>query len=231
MPALEAEHRADVPTLDRAADGIGRRCPLELGIPSDDATRDVNLLELHARVTRLTGDSAVRLVGRVDAFTGNVNRPELPADVPGLEAREVGHAGGVASQVIALDVHRVSLVFANASRKIVVRVDDGLRGEDADRAGQVGVGGGAWLLGVRRRRDEKGKRGTRESRSHVGILGAQKPKSERRRAGRKGGPFRSALFGPPFSVRPFRSALFGPPFSVRPFRPALLHCAFTPPAY
>src|SRR5207253_6015878 len=85
------------------------------------------------------------------------------------------------------------LVFANAPRKIVMSVDDGLRGEDPDRAGQVGVGGGGWLLGVRRRGDEKAKRGTSDSGGHVGILGAQKPKSERRRADRKGRTFCTAL--------------------------------------
>src|SRR3954471_14487059 len=110
--------------LDRRAHGVGRRRPLKLRILRDGATRDVDLLELDARVSGLTGDGAVRLVCGVSPLTGNVDRPELTADVPGLEAREVRHPRPVRPQVVPLHIHRMRLVLPDTPGEIVVPVDD-----------------------------------------------------------------------------------------------------------
>src|SRR3954468_22156953 len=120
--------------LDRGAHRIGCGRPLQLRILRDGATRDVDLLELDPRVSGLTGDGAVGLVCGVRALAGNVDRPELTADVPGLEAREVSHPRSVRSQIVPLHVHRVRLVLPDSPREVVVPVDDRLRGENANRA-------------------------------------------------------------------------------------------------
>ena len=153
VSALEAEHARNPAVSDRGMNGVRRRRPLELGIARHDAAGDVDLLELHARVPGPAGDGAVRLVDGVGALTGDVHGPELSADVPRLEAREVGHARRAPTQVIGFDVHRVRLVLANAPGQVVVPVDDRLRGQDANGAGQVGISA-LRLLGVERREGE-----------------------------------------------------------------------------
>ena len=52
VAALEAEHRAELAVRVGIAHRVGGGRPLQLGIARDDLPRDVDLLELHARVAR-----------------------------------------------------------------------------------------------------------------------------------------------------------------------------------
>src|SRR5215471_11866592 len=104
MATLEAKHRAKPALCDRRANGIGRRRPLELGIACNNATRDVDLLELRPCVAGLAGHFAIGLVDRVASLAWDVDRPKLSADVTGFEPREVGHSRGVPAKVVRVDI-------------------------------------------------------------------------------------------------------------------------------
>src|SRR5437763_10036827 len=159
---------------DRRPNRVGGRRPLELRVARHDAPRDVDLLELNARVARLAGNSAVGLVYAIAAFAGNVDGPELTADVAGLEAAEVGHARHMLTEVVCFHVHRMVLVLANTPGQVVMSVDDRLRGENTDGARHVRIGGRLrlLLLSTERRRGEERREGE-ESEGHFTILGAR----------------------------------------------------------
>src|SRR5262245_38090300 len=87
VPTLETEQRSDVAARVARADRVRRERPLELRVLLDYAPRDVDLLELHARVAGRAGHYAIRGVRTVGALAGNVDGPELSADVSLLETR------------------------------------------------------------------------------------------------------------------------------------------------
>ena len=142
VAALEAEERRDLPRLTlplARASAVGAHC--ELGILRDHAPRDVDLLELDAGVARRARHRALRLVHRLARLAGDVDRPELRADVTRLEAREVGHARRSLAEIVRLDVHRMHGVFADAPRKIVVAVHHRRGAQHAKGARHVRIGG------------------------------------------------------------------------------------------
>ena len=107
VSALEAEQRADLPRLEAGLDLVGGERPLELGILRDHAARDVDLLELHAGVAWLARHVAIRLVRRIARLAGDVDGPELRADVACFQAREIGHARRSLVQIVRVHVVRM----------------------------------------------------------------------------------------------------------------------------
>ena len=108
-----------------------------------DAPRDVDLLELHARVSGLARHVAVRFVCAVAGLAGDVDRPELRADVALFESREVGHARRPLPQIVGVHVVRMDAVLANAPGQIVVAVHDRRRAQHLQGAFRVRVRGAA----------------------------------------------------------------------------------------
>ena len=100
-----------------------------LGILRDDAARDVDLLELHARVA-----------GILD-LTGNVDGPELRADHPLLHAREVRVAGCRRAQIVRFDIARRASCPRECATEIVVAIDQRRRAQDALGALEVRIRG------------------------------------------------------------------------------------------
>jgi hypothetical protein len=130
VAALEAERGPDASRAQGALHVVCGQAPGQLGVARDHLARDVDLLELEARVVLV-----LRLPGRVDG-------PELAAHVARLEAREVGGARRVPSDVVGGDVAGGLLVLADGPGQVVVAVDHGMGGEHAQGARHGGIVGG-----------------------------------------------------------------------------------------
>jgi len=143
--ALHAEHRGDPAGAVRGADvGGGQRQPEGVGIARDDAARELDLLELHARI-------------RSAAFARDVDRPELPAEPAGAQPRDVGVAGGTLPQVVGDHVTGGGRVVAHRDRQVVVAVDQDRAAQQAACMAQRLVLGGlagrrcrGWRFGLSR---------------------------------------------------------------------------------
>jgi hypothetical protein len=166
VPSLQSEQRADGAAREVLPNGTRRERPLQLRVFRDHAPRDVDLLELHACVARRAAHGTLRFVGRVVALTGDVDRPELAADVSGFEPSQIGHARRALAEVIRLDVARVQRVFANAPRQIVVPVHNGGGSQHAERACHVRVGSGGCRCLCHERRRARGSEAKAEKRFH-----------------------------------------------------------------
>ena len=130
MPRSEASR----PRLHAALDVVRRERQREpVGVAGDHPAGDVELLELHPRV-------AAVLHLAVD-----VDRPELGADLPCLEPREIGVLGRRRAEVVGGHVARVPSARADLPRQVVVAVDE--RRRPQQRAGVRERGDPAGLRG------------------------------------------------------------------------------------
>jgi len=90
-----------------------------------------------------------RVYRRVHPFmhrrAGHVRRPELRADAPRVQPRDVGHQLGLVDQ----EIDRVDpAVVLDLARDVVVAVDQGHGLQDRERAGAVIRGSGHGWLGL-----------------------------------------------------------------------------------
>src|SRR6185437_5935640 len=105
MAALESKERADFPLLEVAADVFRTQSEREpVRILGDHPARDVDLLELDARVSG------------VGILAGSVHGPELRSDHPFLQSIEIGVSGGAFAQVVGIHVTTRDRVFTDPPR-------------------------------------------------------------------------------------------------------------------
>jgi len=133
---------------------------LELRVLREHATRDVDLLELHAGIVGRTGNDAIGAVRLVGSLARDVDGPELAAHAALLQPCKVRVTWRPATQIVGIHVHRMHGVLADAPRQIVMSVDHRLSGEYALRTREIWIGGGGTLRLLRtecsRHRERRG---------------------------------------------------------------------------
>ena len=127
---LHPEERADLVPTPRPLDPVRGGDELEIiRIRRDHPPGDVELLQLYA------GEA------RVLDVTGEIDRPELPAEMPGAHPGDVGHPAHAAADVVGRDVAGMGRVGSDLPGKIVVAVDERGPGEELVGVPEGGVGG------------------------------------------------------------------------------------------
>jgi len=124
MPRNDPAGRERLPNAERRGAELKR-----IGILRDDPPRDVDLLELHSGVARITD------------LAGDVHRPELAAEHPLSEPLEIGVLGCVPTKIVRLDVAGHAFRLPDRPREVVVAIDQRRRRKDLLREREVGIVG------------------------------------------------------------------------------------------
>src|SRR5262245_4572224 len=126
MATFHTDQGSDAMSLELAFDVRRRERECKaVRVTSDDAPRNVDLLQLYPRVSAVLD------------LTGDVDRPELGANLACLQPRQIRMATGLLPQIVGRDVSGRLYLGPASPRQIVVAIDERNRLKNLANAGEV----------------------------------------------------------------------------------------------